>query len=82
VPQLVNHYSYAVAGALALIAVGWWASRRRTPLALAALLVAAIAIVGADLLLRPGEASIGDAATFDRALASGKPVLVEFYSNY
>jgi hypothetical protein len=82
VPQLVNHYSYAVAGALALIALGSWAARRRTPAALAVLLVAAIVIVGGNLALRPGEESIADAAAFDRALASGKPALVEFYSNY
>jgi hypothetical protein len=82
VPQLLNHYSYAIAGALALIAVGWWAATRRTVRAIAVLLVAAIVVVGADLVLRPGEPSLTTVADFDRALSAGKPALVEFYSNY
>jgi len=82
VPQFLNHYSYAVAGALALIAVGWWAATRRTVRALALLLGAAVLVVSADLIFRPGESSLTTVADFDRALSGGKPAVVEFYSNY
>jgi len=82
VPQLVNHYSYAIAGALALIAVGWWAASRRTVRALALFIAAAALIVGAHLIFRPGASSFASVAEFDRALGDGKPALVEFYSNY
>jgi hypothetical protein len=81
-PQLINHFSYAIAGALALIAFGWWAARRRTVAALALFLASAALIVGADLALRPGQAALASTADFDRQIAGGKPVLVEFYSNY
>jgi O-antigen ligase len=82
VPQILNHYSYAIAGALALIAVGWWAVGRRSIRALAVLLAAAFVIVGVDLVFRPGEPSFATVADFDRAIAAGRPALVEFYSNY
>lgn len=80
--EFLNHYSYAIAGLLALVAIGSWAFRRRTPGALAALTLAAVAIAGVDLAFRPGEPDVVAAADLDRVLASGKPALVEFYSNY
>ncbi|HKW78706.1 MAG TPA: hypothetical protein VJQ09_06360 [Candidatus Limnocylindria bacterium] len=81
-PQLLNHYSYAIAGALALIALGVWSARRRTIGTLAVLIAAAALIVGVDLAFRPGEASVANVAEFDRAIGAGKPALVEFFSNY
>jgi len=78
----VNHYSYALAASLALLAIGTWALRRRTRGAIAALAIAAVLLAGADVALRPGDPSVRTVAEFDRALASGRPALVEFYSNY
>ena len=78
----VNHYSYAIAAVLVLAAVGWSAFGRRTPRALAAFALFAALLVGAGLAFRPGDPSVAAAAEFDRALAEGRPTLVEFYSNY
>ena len=78
----VNHYSYAIAAVLALAAVGSWAVGRRTPRALAAFALFAGLVVGAALVFRPGDPSVAAAAEFDRAVADGRPTLVEFYSNY
>ncbi len=47
--------------------------------ALFLLLLAALA--AGYLYLRQGPSSISSAAEFDAALADGKPVLVEFYSD-
>ncbi len=80
--ELLNHYSYAIASALALVAIGWWAFERRSRRALAVLALAAVVLVGADVALRPGDPTVAAAADFDRLLADGKPALVEFYSNY
>ena len=79
---VLNHYSYAIAGALLIVAVGAWAFERRSRRALALLVLVAIAIVAVDLLFRPGDPSVASAAEFERAIASGRPALVEFYSNY
>ena len=80
--QLLNHYSYAAAAAVALLAVGWWAYAQRSGRALAALGVVAVLLVGADLLLRPGEPTVSAVGDFDRVIVDGRPSLVEFYSNY
>ncbi|MHB1133770.1 MAG: hypothetical protein ACYC4L_15460 [Chloroflexota bacterium] len=47
-----------------------------------ALFLALLAVlVGGYVLLRQGESSVASAAEFDAFLATGKPVLVEFYSD-
>ena len=79
--ELLNHYSYAIAGAIAITAVGWWAFQRRTVAALVILLALAATIVGVDVALR-GDSSVASVAEFDRATHAGRPTLVEFYSNY
>lgn len=78
----VNHFSYAIGAALALVVLGSWALQRRTPAALATLALAAALLVGVDVALRPGDPDVVAAAEFDRALTDGRPTLVEFYSNY
>ncbi len=80
--QLLNHYSFAVAAALALVALGWWALDRRTARALALLALAAALLIGADLAFRPGDPTVAAAGEFDRIVGDGRPTLVEFYSNY
>ena len=80
--QFINHYSYAIAAALALFVIGQWALQRRTARSLGALVLAAVLLVGVDLAFRPGDPSVAAAAEFDRLLADGRPTLVEFYSNY
>lgn len=78
----LNHYSYALASALLLLAAGAWAFHQRTRGALAMLALAAVLLVGVDLAFRPGEPSVVDAAQLEAVLAEGRPTLVEFYSNF
>lgn len=79
---ILNHYSFAISAVLVLLVLGSWALQRRTPLAVAVLAGAATALIGVNLVLRPGVSTVAAAAEFDRALADGRPTLVEFYSNY
>ncbi|MDA8217756.1 MAG: hypothetical protein M0Z94_09090 [Dehalococcoidales bacterium] len=47
-----------------------------------ALFIGVLAVMAvAYLLLRQGPSSVSSAAEFDAALGTGKPVLVEFYSD-
>lgn len=78
----LNHYSFAISAVVVLFVLGSWALRRRTALSLAVLAVVAALLVGVNVLLRPGAPTVAAAAEFDRALADGRPTLVEFYSNY
>lgn len=78
---LLNQYSYALAVVVALVWLGAWAYRRRTPLALALLAATAALAVGANLALRT-DASEVSAAELERTLADGRPTLVLFHSNY
>jgi hypothetical protein len=79
---LVNQHSFLIIAAVVL-AAGWLALRRtgrwlRWP-ALAA--TAALAL-GFFSLMRTGPGDVRSAADVDRALASGKPVALELFSNY
>ena len=47
-----------------------------------AILALAGALVSAWLFLRLGDSSYTDATQIDRAIGQGRPVLVEFYSDY
>lgn len=78
----VNQHSYLIAAVIVLALVGWWAYRRRTLAAVAIFALSAVILVGANLALRTGDPTVAAAAEFDRALADGRPTLVEFYSNY
>ncbi len=80
--EFLNHYSYAIAALLALLAIGQWALQKRTRRSLGVLVLAAVTLVGVDLVFRPGDASVAAAADFDRLLADGRPTLVSFHSNY
>lgn len=77
-----NHYSYAISAVLSLVFVGTWALRRRTLASLATLSAVAVLVVGVGTAFRPGEPTVEAASDFDRAIADGRPTLVEFYSNY
>lgn len=78
----LNHYSFAISAVVVLVVFGSWALQRRTALSLAVLAAVAALLVGVNVLLRPGAPTVAAAAEFDRALADGRPTLVEFYSNY
>jgi hypothetical protein len=79
----MNQYSFVII-ALAVTSIATaatWRVRRRWLRASipAALLVAAVI---AHVSLRTGPGNLRSVADFDRALAAGKPVLLELYSDY
>lgn len=79
---LLNQHSFVVTGVLLLVGL-WFVLRRRgrwirrVALAATALL---LAIVFASL--RTGAGDVRTAADLDAALASGEPVVLEFFSDY
>jgi LPXTG-motif cell wall-anchored protein len=79
--QFVNQHSYFFVGLLVLGAAALVLRRRRGIRRLIALAALLAVIVGAAAYLRtPGD--VGSDTAFDRVLARGKPVALEFYSNF
>lgn len=80
--RLLNQYSF-VATAVVVLGVVLLAVRRRSGRTRWTVLAAAIVLLGMfALALRTGPGDVPRSADFDRALTSGKPVALEFYSNY
>ena len=82
--QLINPNSYIIAAltiflpALLIVAVFF----RRRKLAWLGLVGLAALLIAINLVLRVGVSEIETTAQFDQILASGKPVVLEIYSNY
>jgi hypothetical protein len=80
---LFNHYSFVwiTLTVVTLAAAATWRVRRRwLRLAIPSTLVAAALI--AFFALRTGAGNVRSVADLDRALAGGKPVLLELYSDF
>lgn len=78
-PQLVNQNSYAIGAAVLLGWVGYELFRRRVePRSLFVFAAFAAILIAPPLYLRAGR---GEIAALDAALASGRPTLVEVYSD-
>jgi hypothetical protein len=76
--SFLNQHSFLVV-ALVALAIAWVATRgrrRRTRIGVVAGLVAVAAVAFAVLRTAGGDVDL------DRALARGRPVALEFYSNY
>jgi hypothetical protein len=78
--MMIAQFSFLIAlGLLAVLVVGLtWEKPRLRPLGI----LAAVAIVGGWWLARPGAGGPADASAVAAALASGRPVVVEVYSDY
>jgi cell division protein FtsW (lipid II flippase) len=80
---LINSYSFVVLGLLALLIVGLltlrFMSRKR---AAAVTVVLLLALVSFQLIARTDTNSVSSTDNLDNAMASGKPTLVELYSNF
>ena len=80
--QLINQNSFVLLAVLVLGAV-WFLARRRVRrfrwIGIAALVV--VFVAGA-LMLRTGSSDVASGTELDRVLAKGKPVALEFYSNF
>jgi Mn2+/Fe2+ NRAMP family transporter len=82
VRELLNQNSFVLT-AVAVLAVLWFVFgrvlRRFMKLIVAAVVVL---LVVAALALRTGSSDVASGTELDRVLAKGKPVALEFYSNF
>lgn len=81
---LFNQYSYptfAAIGTLAILFVLWRLRARKLILGLVGLALVIVFAFG-WLALRPGSSDVDTVAAAEQVIHSGRPTLVEFYSNY
>jgi hypothetical protein len=83
-PELsfVNVNSFAILGTAALVGLALLLRLLRAPRrAWLLCIVLALALIAANLSLRTGDSSLSTSAQVEAALRSGKPTLLEFYSD-
>ena len=83
VRSVLNQYSFVVIAIVVLsiaMAATWRVRRRWVRVAIPGTL--AVGLVIAFLVLRTGGGNVRSVADLDRALAAGKPVMLEMYSDY
>ena len=83
VGSFLNQHSLLIGAAVVLtiaMAATWRVRRRWLRAAIPGVLLTGIVV--AFLMLRTGGGNVHSVADLDRALASGKPVLLEMYSDY
>ena len=80
---ILNQYSFVVMTlvAVSIAMAATWRVRRRWLRAAIPLALVAAAVI-AFVALRTGPGNLRSVADFDGALAGGKPVLLELYSDY
>ena len=83
VRHVLNHYSFLLIG-VGLLVIALAATRRIKRRWLRAAIPGglAMAMVVAFVMLRTGGGNVHNVADLDQALASGKPVMLEFFSDY
>ncbi len=80
--ESLNQHSFVIAAVLGL-GVLWFILRRRGRWLRRSALLATVALLAIVYLsLRPGTGDLAGPAELDRALALGRPVALELYSNY
>ncbi|HYZ91973.1 MAG TPA: hypothetical protein VFA34_06210 [Actinomycetota bacterium] len=80
--ELVNQNSFVLAAIVLLVLLWFVAGRfvkRFLKLAIAGVIVL---LVAAALVLRTGPSDVASGTELDRVLAKGKPVALEFFSNF
>ena len=82
--NLFNQYSYLLftASATVVVLLVLWRLRVRKPLVGLAGLALVVAFSAGWLVLRPGLSDVDSVAAAEQVINSGRPTLVEFYSNY
>jgi len=83
IAAFVNHNSYAIAAAIALAVAGFEIVRRRPTWRRIALFAGLAALLTLPpLYVRSGTGVVRSADAVDRAIAAGKPTLLEVYSDF
>lgn len=79
----LNHYSFALAGVVLLLGVGYALLQGGVlPWKVAALAALAAVLVAIPLTLRTVPSAPDSPAAVEATLRSGQPTVVEFYSNF
>jgi len=82
VAAFANHNSYAIAAAIVLAVVGFEVVRRRATWRRLVLFAALAALLTLPpLYVRSGTSIVGSSDAVDRAIAAGRPTLLEVYSD-
>ena len=80
---VINSYSFVALGLLILLTVSMLTWRLFSPQwAAAAIAVTLTFLVAFQLIASTKAGTVSSPEAFDHALASGKPVLLELYSNF
>ncbi len=74
----IVHNSYGISAAIVAVWAASNAVRRRTVRSLALFGIVAVALIVPPLWLRSSQSNLGD---LDHALASGRPTMLELYSD-
>ena len=83
VAAFVNHNSYAIAAAIVLVVVGFEVVRRGATWRRIVLFAGLAALLTLPpLYIRAGTSIALNADAVDRAIAAGKPTLLEVYSDF
>ena len=80
--QLINQNSFVMVAVVLLGALWLLARRRLRRFRLIAIPVLVLLLVAAALALRTGPSDVASGTELDQVLARGKPVALEFYSNF
>jgi len=80
--QLVNQYSFVLLAIVLLGSLLLLSRRRLRRFRFVAIPVLVVVLVIAALALRTGSSDVSSGTELDRVLAKGKPVALEFYSNF
>ena len=81
--SFLNHYSFALAGAVLLLGVGYALLQGGVSVGkVAALGVLAAVLMAVSLAFRTPPSAPDSPAAVEATLRSGQPTVVEFYSNF
>ena len=80
---ILNQYSFLITGLLLLVVVSFISWRiLEAKYAVPIIALASILLIVSQLFFSTNANSYSSVASFENALTSGKPVLLELYSNY
>ena len=81
--NLLNQFSYVLLALMVLVPAGYFALiAKRSALGIVLFAVLVLAVVLTKRALSYGSAGVSSAEQVEGLLLSGKPTLIQFYSNY
>ena len=80
--QVLNRNSYVLAAGLALMLAGYFVARTGAWVAWLAWIVAVALVYAGFMALRPGAGTKLNDSELDQLIGSGRPVVLELFSNF